>query len=428
MREQQSFKEFVDSKNEAASSELMLRGLGMTGNGGPNVSLEVEARVKRILDNPSIDKGDRVVLQDLLMTDIRPFLKLDSEARRSISMLDIMTLGLKEDFMIKRFLATQGVDVDKPKDLEYLDGILDEAREFFDRYIAKSKQQHVNPELKRTDTIEGVYHLFKTSAGKGNRHLIPQACGILRIAAIIDFIERDPLLSLLPAAEKKLKDIVNRHIKRSKEEGVSFVTGRQDDLPIKLVGFEERLKERDRIIMKLLHKPSNRTEEVLDHIGFRMTTLDPLMTLRLVYYMFFHAGMRILPAMNINVGETTNRLLDEDTLREILTDRVRAERLVNDLSRPRTDEVDLLVKNPKSDNLHSAQTYRALQITFDLPVTADDGRRGLFPIEIQLLDLESSTANRQQAPHYDYVVRQTGVVRQRVTGNNLVTAFNERND
>lgn len=423
-KQKKSFQEFVDSANEIAASQLMLRGLGITGNETRGIREEVKDRVEKILANPGINEKDRPLLRELLMTDIGPFLKQDTDAKKSISMLDVMNLGLTEDFMIKRFLATQGVDVDNPEDLEYLDRILDEAREFFDKYIAKSKK--INPELKKTYDFEGVCHLFRTAAGKGNRHLIAQACGILRIAAVIDFIERDPLLSLLEEAEKKLKDIVDRHIKGSKKEGWMFVTGRQDDMPVLLAGFEERLKNKDRIIAKLLHKPTNRTEEVLDHIGFRITTANPLMTLRLVYYMFFHRGMRILPAMNINVGETTNRLLDEDTLREILTDQEKAEQLVSDLSRPYlNNDADLLVKNPKSDNAHTAQTYRALQITFDLPITAGNGSRRIFPIEIQLLDKKSSIINRKEAPHYEYIERQMESVRERVSENNLATAYEE---
>lgn len=425
-KQKESFQEFVDSSNERAARELMLRGLGITENTEHgSVRDEVSARVRRILDGPFIAEKDRPALYDLLMTDIGPLLKQDSDARRSISMLDIRTLGLTEDYMIKRFLATQGIDVDKKEDMEYLDRILDEAREFFDRYIAKSKQSKIKPELKRTYDFKGVCDLFKASAGKASRHLIAQACGILRIAAIIDFMERDPQLSLLEAAEKKLKDIVNRHIKGSKREGFNFVTGKPDDVPFPLVGFEERLKNRDRIIAKLLHKPTNRTKEVLDHIGFRITTVGPTATLRLVYYMFFHRGMRILPAMNINVGETTNRLWDEKTLHEILNDPRRAEELVADLARPYIEDVDLLVRNPRSDNSNTAQTYRALQVTFDLPITCEDGSRRLFPIEIQLLDRDSSITNRKEAPHHEYVERQMGKVSERVLGNNLVTGYEE---
>lgn len=422
-KQKESFQEFVDRENETAASKLMLRGLGITGNETRSIRVEAEDRVRKILASPGVSEKDRPAIFEILMSDIGPLLKQDADFKRSISMLDVMNLGLTEDSKIKRFLATQGVDVDKVSDLEYLDRILDEAREFFEKYIVKGKK--INPELKKTYDFKGVCNLFKTAAGKGNRHLIAQACGILRIAAVIDFIERDPHLSLLEAAEKKLKDIVDRHIKGSKHEGFKFVTGRQDDVPVILAGFEERLKNRDRIIAKLLHKPTNRTEEVLDHIGFRFTTLGPLATLRLVYYMFFHRDMRILPAMNINVGETTNRLLDENTLREILSDQKRAEKLVSDLSRPYTEDVDLLVKNPKSDNCHTAQTYRALQITFDLPITAEDGSRKNFPIEIQLLDRASSITNRNEAPHHEYVERQMGNVRDRILGNNLATAYEE---
>lgn len=424
MRKQKvSFQEFVDRGNETAASKLMLRGLGITGDETRSIREEAEDRVRKILDRPGVNPKDKDDIFEILISDIGPLLKQDADSKRSISMLDVMNLGLTEDSKIKRFLATQGVDVDKTSDLEYLDRILDEAREFFDRYIAKSKQSKVHLELKKTYDFGGVCHLFKTAAGKGNRHLIAQACAILRIAAVIDFIERDPHLSLLSAAEKKLKDIIDRHIKGSKHEGWKFVTGRQDDVPVLLAGFEERSKNRDRIIAKLLHKPTNRTEEVLDHIGFRITTLGPLATLRLVYYMFFHRDMRILPAMNINVGETTNRLLDENTLREILSDQKRAEELVSDLSRPYTDDVDLLVKNPKSDNCHTAQTYKALQITFDLPITAEDGSRKIFPIEIQLLDKNSSITNKREAPHHEYIERQMESVRDRVLGNNLATEY-----
>lgn len=428
-RDTHSFENFVAESNADAPGVLLTHGLGISPDAMVYTDSHkaVATEIYEVLDGVSeLKEGDRVALRDLLSARIGGYLRESPEAGVT-SMLDVVTLGLTEDVSIKNFLVKQGVDIDKPEDLEYALKIFKEAVVFFEDEIGPGKSK-VNPELRSFRKADDIYELFKAAAGCGRRILIPQACGLLRIAAVIDFMERDPLISALPEAEARLQNIMRRHIRKHETTRSFMFDSRvpgEEMLP--LVNFELRLKIRKRIIAKLLHKPSNRTEEVLDHIGFRVTTYTPLDTLRLIYQLFFHPKRSILPPANILIDKSHNRLLDPRKILDIMGNPASANDLVQSLSLPTIDHEELTsASGTVGDNLHSSKAYRAVHIVFNLPLTTKEGRRIAFPIEIQILDRQTNEKNLRDAPHEGYVERQMEAVRERVLGTNLETEFQAR--
>lgn len=344
------------------------------------------------------------------------------------SMLDVPTMGLTEPSLIDRELRTKGVDLDVPGDFEYISRIFLEAVSYYNRVIAADpalRLHPISPELGLSfETPEEVYTIFKIASGqvagrRNHKSQIMQACALLRIAYVIDFIERDPRLSLLPQVTKELQRILDRHITPPKNSGAyayyhSRVPG---DIPLPLVKFEIRLKDRDRIITKLLQKSENRTARVLDNIGFRITTDTELDTLRLMYAIFFDPVKKILPGMNIRPAESKMLLFGQDQLQALLTDAVAARRMVAQLSRETIDHVDLTsITVGANDNPHSSEKYRAIHAVFDLPLRTPLGQRTSFPVEGQFLDRTSAYKNDEAAPHDDYVTRQMTTVRSRLVG------------
>lgn len=429
-RDTHSFENFVAESNADAPGFLLTHGLGISP--GAMVYADprnaVASEIDAVLDGVSeLEECDRVSLRDLLSARIGGYLKEPSESGVT-SMLDVVTLGLTEDASIKKFLAKQGVDIDQTEDLIYALKIFREAVEFFEEEIGRGKTK-VNPELRSFRKADDIYELFKTAAGCGRRVLIPQACGILRIAAVIDFMERDLLISALPEAEARLQDIMRKHIRKNEARSFMFDSRVPGEEMLPLVNFELRLKIRRRIIAKLLHKPSNRTEEVLDHIGFRVTTYTPLDTLRLIYQLFFHPQRSILPPVNIFIDKSKNLLLDPRKILDIMGNPASANELVQSLSLPTIDHEELAsTHGTEGDNLHSSKAYRAVHIVFNLPLITKEGRRIAFPIEIQILDRQTNERNLRDAPHEGYVERQMEAVRERVLGTNLETEFQARHE
>lgn len=415
-----TFEEFVKAHNDAAPSTLLAKGLGISPDDFMSSQTHVQIAVDEVLEESQVPSEERGSLRDLLMQQIAPYLR-DENGAGAKSMLDVITLGLTDDASIKVFLKRQGVDLDQPEDLEYANRVLKEAILCYEEEIGRIK---MNTELKKTNTPQGIYRIFKIAAGQERQVIIPQACALLRIAAVINYMERDPRIALLQDAEKALEDIVRRHIKRE-ERKFRFVTGVPGDLPMHLANFELRTKHRRRIILKLLHKPSNKADEVLDHIGFRITTHNPLDTLRLIYQMFFHPHRPIFPSTYIEPDKSKNLLLDPLKILDVIGDPDRARELVESLSEVTINHAELTSSFDAqgNDNPHSSGRYRAIHIVFELPIVTARGERRLFPIEIQILDRQTSLENLAVAPHEDYVARQMRMVRERVLNHNLLSEY-----
>jgi len=435
--ESDQFGKFVERENARAPFAGLVHGLGIgDATSVEHPTLAVQGRIQTVLESASdhLPPSLQVSIRELLMLEIGPFLR-QPVRESTMSMLDIVTTGLTDPAQIKKYLKIYGIDLDDEDNIEYAREVLAEAVDFFNTEISKSDQKKVHPDFTKSDVKESIYNLFKTAAGRDRRILIPQACAILRIAAVIDFLNVDPTIRLLPRAEEEINRIVEQYFHRApREEAGSkrwyFTTGPGSILPVERI--EKRTKTRKRMLAKALHKPSNQSTEVVDHIGLRITTKQPADTLRLIYDMFFNPATAIFPGITIRIGETKNMLLNEATLIEALYNPQRAEQLVQGLAEDTIDHEDLTSSEDTDDpakNVHTSKSYRAIHITFDLPLPQSDKKdpRARFPIEIQLVDIKSRIQNDQspETSHESYVERQLESVRARVMGNNLETKFEE---
>lgn len=439
-RTQAEFSAFVDESNGIAAVRHGVRGLGSDLN-PPDTSKVPQSQIltllaeeicslaQRAVDNNLPAGNPTISLRDIIGTDIRALLQpfgADDE-KGPVSMLDVVTLGLTDSTDIKRFLKRHGSDIDKPKDLQYVNRVLQEAIVFFDKYIAGEAKNKVHPTLKSTNNVDGISYIFQTAAGKHQRQLIAQACGLLRITAAIDFLNRDPLLAVLPEAEEKLKELHSEHFV-TKNGKIYFDARKPGEIPIELISCQLRTKERDSMIMKLLHKPKNNTKEVVDHAGMRVVTKSAFDALRFLYYAFFKHDTAIFPGFTIRTDETKQQLFSEAKLMEALGDPQKAIDLLKALAIQTSYHDDMTLDSDVEGgvNRFSSQKYKALQITFDLPFTDKNGNKRHFPVEIQIIDRASMETNETAAPHEDYKARQQEAVQKRVLRNNLDTRFRQR--
>lgn len=425
---QREFESHAARLNEAAPFTSTLRGLGVDEKSSHKTTQalidEAAVRINHAIEGRD-GEGESLDLRALLTAEMDDILKkVKDNNGRFLSMLDVVTLGLTDTHLIKKFLERHGSDLDDPKDLKYVSDVLKEAIAFFDEIIARETKDKIHPSLKKTNTIDGISHIFQTAAGKHQRQLVPQACGLLRIAAAVDFLERDPLLAVLMEAEEKIRDKHKKHFFSSNGK-TYFKTGSPGEVPLEIIAAEQRTKERFRIIAKLLHKPQNNAKEVVDHIGMRVTTKSAVDALSFLYLAFFKPDTAIFPGITIRIGETKQLLLNVDHLMEALRNPERAIVLFKELSEPTVDHSDLTTMGDMDakSNKYSSKEYRAIHVTFDLALTLKNGKRVHFPIEIQVVDEESKHVNEVRAPHEDYVVAQTSAVHDRLLDNNLLSTF-----
>lgn len=432
-----SFEEYRDQQNTVAEEKAFLHSLGLSApdEEAPKKTVKQEvdqviAKVFRTVDavlgvSPAVESPETITLtlRQLLAKELAPYLRRDKT--EGASMLDLSTLGLHDESKIRGFLHNHGINLDRPVDLQYAVRVFNEAANFYDEYIANGNKPKMNPKLRKIGNAQDIYNIFKTSAGHGTRQLTPQACALLRIAMVIDFMEKDPLISALPQVQDELKSTVHRHV-RKVGNSYMYHSGSPQEKPIPLIAAEARVKNRARVIMKLLHKASNSTSEVVDHIGYRFVTESASDALRLIYQMFFDHSSSVLPAMNIRIGRTKQSLVDPVLLMNALKDNRKAQEIFQQLSIETINHQDVESQPlTGTENGHSSKEYRAIHITVDFPVVIN-GNHQFFPIEIQFVDKNSRRGNDELAPHENYVVRQSEAASVRVLENNLLTNYQHR--
>lgn len=434
-RPEQSFEEFVEEKNRKVQTAGLLQTFGKQGDQEPpeDISITLMKKIQRSLLRGikdldlDVDNNEALKLGDVLQADLEKLFPQEAKPEKAVSMFDLITLGHVKDEDTEKFIQRHRLDLDKPDDVEYILQLFTEAIEFFDKYIVAGTQKlKINKSLRKFKTKEDVFNIFKVASGITNfKQLIPQACALLRIAGAIDYMRRDSKIPLLPEAWEEMERTAKKHISEPEKIGGGKVRHLkvEQDLPI-LFTFERRTKDPEQVIAKLLHRPENRTKEVLDHIGWRFIVNNAANTLTLIYKIFFDKKTAIFPYTNISIGETKNSMLDESKLMEAINDPDKADKLFNELSQEIRDE-ELIVSGDVKDgqNPNSLKGYRAIHVTFRLPLNLKDGRRESFPIEIQFVDRKSKTHTDKHAPHGEYKDKQREEVIKRVTGNNLLTAY-----
>lgn len=422
------FTAFADEQNAAAvRGGLFRRGIGHPGDIHVDeerttlrdlLSPEVLRSVRRILGDIPADR--EAALIDAINNDVARATDaaediIKREDPEMISMLDAITLGRTTDHDIDKFLSSLKRDPSSERHAAFISELMQEAIDYFDGHIGGDVQT-VHANLRNT-SIASVRNLFRVAAGQDRRLLVPQACALLRIMAVINFIKADPKLSLIPQVNSALEAFARRHIKkRAKGEGCVFQTGAPEDEAVPLWHHELRPKTMESTTTKLLIKPSNRTDEVTDHIGGRFITRTPRDVLRLIHIMFFHANAP-LPSINIIVsrGKTKMSITPSDIQSAVFEgDDDGAIGVFEDLSQPMEED---------DDNPHSLAQYKAIHITFDMPIETEAGKVVTFPVEFQFLYLAAHQANEVQAPHVEYKRGQRNSATDRAMGNNLSTAF-----
>lgn len=438
---EETFEAFRDKENRSAEETAFLRSFGLTKPNGEDTTTKsirdlVAEKIGMAFN--TIDQSLEVAglkepnptlkLRELLLKDLAPFLKRD---KSEISMMDLSTLGLTDESKIRRFLHRHGIDLDSPVVLPRTLKTLEEAVDFYDEEIACVRNVHgtksppVHRQLRKFSSAADIYNLFRVSAGHGIRHLTPQACALLRIAMVIDFMEKDPHISAIEQVKDKLKTGLLQHVRKVGNTSI-YHSGNPQEKAIPLISDVVRFKERNRIILKLLHKPSNSTSEVLDHIGARFITESASDTLRLIYQMFFDNNSAVLPSMNIRIGKTKQSLVDPNFLMAALKDAKKADRLFAELSEVTINHQDVQTESlTGTDNAFSSQKYRAIHITFDFPMDVN-GNPQFIPVEIQFVDKTAQRENDAAAPHTDYVDKQRKAATERILGNNLHTNYQNR--
>ena len=292
----------------------------------------------------------------------------------------------------ENFLLAYGYDFHDPIELAELQGNVQEAVRFIQRYFLKPQNPNglgIEIPKKITEMVD-VRELLLLASSKQNEDLRNWACSVLKVVHTISHVDRDMRTHYFGDIQKQIFDRFYRYLHRD-EMGQLYLGAKETDpLRVDLVEFQIKPKKaRDSTLMKLLHKAGSVAEELFDTVGMRLITRNRVDAIRVIHFL---EQKNIIVAANIKPSRSRNTLIDTHEFRNAI-----AKYLNHELSNE--SELQALleqVSHPPTkagENPFSSEHYRAIQFTCRQLIKMKN------PLGDQIRDMKQITKNASLEPH-----------------------------
>jgi len=294
-----------------------------------------------------------------------PILKVVVEGA---STLDVPRLELKSMEEATNFIQAYGFDPANAEDLDLIWGFFDEAVNFIEKSLADPQHPRIPDHLRSRKAVIDVRRILLLASEPVDHPDQIYACAILRLMHIFIHLAHDPRLKIFDQVQNQVLSRLDSYLYVDSSTGATYL-GRQDDgTAIKLLFFKRKdRKDREREIIKLLHKPSSVVEEIYDRIGFRLVTETKLEAVRAVRLLL---EKNIISLPNVRPGRSRNRLVDLKRL-QFEVDRIHVHLQKKEESAPYIEKLIRRVERRigfsrlgrSLINPHTSEHYRAIQFT-----------------------------------------------------------------
>ena len=372
-----------------------------------------------------------------------------------VSPIDLTRLAFYDRNHAREFLLHYGYDLDRPVEAEDGWSVFREALDYLERILCPAPipgdtALSMPPELGR---IEEIADLLVLASSEGP--LQPWACALLRVMHTISHANHAVRSPFYREIQQQILDRYREHLVETPDKQLFLGRGAAA-VPLEGVFFREE-KNRDSMILKLLHKPANVAQDVFDRIGVKLVTPTRVEALLAVRYIRMN---NLAMFSNIAPGRARNTLIDIEMFREVLASLPSDDDESVETRVSRERERFLATPTPEipwptqgSGNPHSSRAFHSIQFTCrqlirianpvflatkklreDLsevwPQAEVDRRlaaielhggeetlRFFFPYEVQILDKENHELSESgESSHANYRLRQLRVARRRVLG------------
>lgn len=234
-----------------------------------------------------------------------PILKVILEGS---SILDVPKLELKTMEEATAFIQAYGFDAGSPHDNELLWGVFDEAITFIERSLAHPRYPKIPEHLRNRKAVNDLRRLLLLASEPVTNPDQVYACGILRVMHVLIHLAHDPRLKVFEQVQNQVMSRLENYLYVDDATGATFLGRKEDGAAIKLLFFKKKdHKDREREIIKLLHKTDSLVEEIYDRIGFRLVTETKYDAIRAVRLLL---DKNIISVPNVRPGRSRNRLVD----------------------------------------------------------------------------------------------------------------------
>jgi len=308
--------------------------------------------------------------------------------------IDIDALSIHSHEQARDFALSYGFDERLPHHKSQIVKTFTDAIVFLEKVILDES------ELKVPDKISGTkdpLNLLIWASKTPRDEIAEWSCAILRIMHSLFYIDNNIALKFIPDIHHQILERYDRYIVQT-PDGKCFLKGKYE-VPIIEVRRKER-KNRDSMLLKLLHKPENVAETIYDNIGIRIVAEDLLGVLQVLWFLIDH---NVIQAAHIKPSRTRNLMIDPVLLEEwigTLSKDFSADALLPSERQEICEKLAQRVGRP-AVNPYSSRDYSALQVTANilvrLPVpSTHDIERGLEPLG----QSDPSTADHSHIPNF----------------------------
>ena len=368
--------------------------------------------------------------------------------------IDLETLNINSLDHARDFALNYGFDTGLRRHRSQIVKTFKDAIVFLERVILEGTDLKVPAKITAT---KNPLNLLVWASEMPRTDFTKWSCTILRIMHSLFYIDNNIILRFIPDIHQQILERYDRYIVQA-SNGKLLLKG-EYEVPIVEIRRKER-KNRDSMLLKLLHKPENVAETIYDNIGIKIVAEDLLGVLLVLCFLIDHS---VIQAAHIKPSRTRNLMIDPVLLEEWIG------------TLPKDFSVDALRPSERQEiceklaqrigrpaiNPYSSRDYSALQLTVNtlvrLPMPginylekfqefldhstpgsadhsnipnflqAQEGRFSFFfAHEVQIMEKSGfNNSNLGPASHSEYKRRQREVVRKRLLRGLLPQAAKE---
>ena len=341
------------------------------------------------------------------------------------------------------FALNYGFDMGLPRQRSQVVKNFEDALVFLETIVMEGTGLKIPSEISE---LQDPLDLLTMASVRPRNDMARWSCAILRIMHTLLYIDNNIFLRFLPEIQQQIFERYERYLVQ-KQDGGWLLKG---DYEAPLIDIKRKEnKNKDSMLLKLLHKPENVAETIYDNVGVRFVAEDLLGVLLVMRFLIDH---NIIQAAHIKPSRTRNLMIDVRLLEEwiaTLPDDYSAQALTPAERQAVSEKLTQRVGRP-SVNPYSSSDYSALQFTVNtlirLPgpsvsalekiqkafnergkqdmadqfhihelIQAQEEFTFFFAHEVQLMEKTGFDNSRMgPASHLEYKRRQREVVRKRV--------------
>ena len=216
-------------------------------------------------------------------------------------------LNIPSPEQARDFALGYGYDMDQPHRRAIIRRTLDDALAFLEDIVLEGTGLAIPRELAELDD---PLELLTLASAWPRDEMARWSCAVLRVMHTLLYIDNNIFLRFLPEIQQQIFDRYDRYLVIGKNGG--WMLSGKYEVPLIDVKRKEG-KNRNSMLLKLLHKPENVAETIYDYVGMRIVAEDLLDVLRVVKFLIEH---NVFQAANIMPSRTRNLMVDVALLEE----------------------------------------------------------------------------------------------------------------